>query len=67
MSKDDGGLGTGSSSVRRSRYSRGVFAGGRAWVGVRSRVLAATALFFRVGAGVFFRLVMRVVLGDVCA
>src|SRR5467141_4960448 len=65
MSSDDGGPGTGSSSVRRSRYNRGAFAGGRAWLGARFRVLAARSLFFRVGAGAFFRLVMRVVLGGV--
>jgi hypothetical protein len=67
MSSDDGGPGTRSSSVRRSRYNRGAFAAGRAWAGACFRVLAATSLFFRVGAGAFFRLVMRAVLADVRA
>ena len=67
MSSDDGGPGTGSSSVRRSRYNRGAFAAGRAWAGACFRVLAATSLFFKVGAGAFFRLVMRAVLADVRA
>jgi hypothetical protein len=65
MSSDDGGLGTGSSSVRRSLYSRGAFAGGRAWLGACFRLLAAASLFSVVG--VFFRLVMGVVLDDVRA
>jgi hypothetical protein len=59
MFSDEGGLGTGSSSVRRSRYSRGVFAGGRAWLGACFRLLA--------GAFPFFREVTGVVLGDVRA
>jgi len=52
MSSDEGGPGTGSSSVRRSRYNRGAFAGGRAWLGARFRLLAAASLFFSVGASV---------------
>ena len=59
MSSDDGGPGTGSSSVRLSRYSRGVFAEVRAWPGACSRLVGAAFLFFSVVVGV--------VLGDVRA
>jgi len=52
MFSDEGGLGTGSSSVRRSRYSRGVFAGGRACLGASCRLLAGAFLFFREVPGV---------------
>jgi hypothetical protein len=48
MSSDDGGPGTGSSSVRRTRYSRGAFAGGRNWPGAGFRVLAAASPLCRV-------------------
>jgi hypothetical protein len=69
MSNDDGGPGTSSSSVRRSRYSRGVFADARPWLGVGFRLLLAAAAA-RLGADfrllaaafLFFRVVVPVVL-----
>jgi hypothetical protein len=54
MSSDDGGPGTGSWSVLRSRYNRGVFAAGRSWPGVCVRLPAAASLFFEADAGAVF-------------
>jgi hypothetical protein len=45
MSSDDGGPGTGSASVRRSRFNRGTFADLPAWRAAGACLPAATLLF----------------------